>query len=116
MNTLFLLPETWDLSLDASGNLAIATDIYQQSQDVASACRAFTKDLYYDQEAGIPYFEKILGQYGYPLALFKMHLEEAAKSIEGVVSASAQLRLSGRVASGSIVFTNSDNQTGQIDL
>jgi len=116
MRTLFLLPETWDIELDSSGNIAVASDIYQQSQDVASACRTFSRDLYYDQDAGIPYFDQVLGQYGYPLSLFKMNLEEAAKSIPGVVSASAQLRLSGRVASGSILFTNEDSQTGQINL
>lgn len=116
MKTLFLLPSSWDLAVDASGNIAVASDIYQQCQDVASACRLFRKDLYYDQGGGIPYFENILGHYGYPLALFKMHLEEAAKSITGVVSASAQLRLYNRSASGSIVFTNTENQTGQINL
>jgi len=116
MRTLFLLPDTWDLAIDSAGNIAVASDIYQQSQDVASACRTFARDVYFDQAAGIPYFENVLGQYGYPLALFKMHLEEAAKSIPGVVSANAQLKLTGRVASGSILFANEDNQTGQINL
>lgn len=116
MRTLFLLPGTWDLELDASGNIAVASDVYQQAQDIASACRTFLRDVYYDQALGIPYFENVLGQHGFPLSLFKMNLEDAAKSIPGVVSANAQLRLSGRVASGSILFTNEDNQTGQINL
>lgn len=116
MNTVFLLPDTWDLELDASGNIAIASDVYQQAQDVASACRTFARDVYFDQAVGIPYFENVLGQYGYPLSLYKMHLEEAAKSIPGIVSANAQLKLTGRVASGSILFTNEESQTGQINL
>jgi len=116
MKTLFLLPDTWDLALDSTGNIAVASDVYQQAQDVASACRTFARDVYYDQAEGIPYFENVLGQYGFPLSLFKMHLEEAAKSIPGVVSANAQVRLSGRAASGSILFTNESNQTGQINL
>ena len=116
MKTLFLMPSTWDLALDSSGNIAVASDIYQQSQDVASACRTFLRDVYYDQATGIPYFENVLGQSGYPLALFKMNLEAAAKTISGVVSSNAQLKLTGRVASGSILFTNEDNQTGQINL
>lgn len=116
MNTLFLLPDTWDLSLDSSGNIAVASDIYQQAQDISSACRTFSRDVYYDQAAGIPYFENVLGQFGFPLSLYKMHLETAAKSVPGVVSASAQLQLTGRVASGAILFTNEDNQTGQIQL
>lgn len=116
MNTLFLLPGPWDLALDSSGNIAVASDIYQQAQDISSACRTFARDVYYDQAAGIPYFENVLGQFGFPLSLYKMHLEEAAKSVSGVVSANAQLSLSNRVASGSILFTNEDNQTGQINL
>ena len=116
MRTLFLLPSTWDLELDSSGNIAVAEDIYQQSQDVASAGRTFLRDVYYDQEVGIPYFENVLGRHGYPLSLYKMYLEEAAKSVTGVVSANAQLKLTNRVATGSIVFTNEDNQTGQIQL
>lgn len=116
MKTLFLLPSTWDLELDSSGNIAVASDIYQQSQDVASACRTFLRDVYYDQALGIPYFDSTLGPSGYPLSLFKMQLEEAAKSVEGVESANAQLRLVNRVATGSVLFTNTDNQIGQIEL
>ena len=116
MRTLFLLPSSWDLTLDSSGNIAVASDIYQQAQDVASACRTFSGDVYYDQAAGIPYFENVLGQSGYPLSLYKMNLEEAAKSVAGVASANAQLSLTNRVASGAIIFTNEDNQTGQINL
>lgn len=116
MRTLFLMPSSWDWALDSSGNIAVASSIYQQSQDVASACRTFLRDVYYDQATGIPYFENVLGQSGYPLALFKMNLESAAMSVTGVVSANAQLKLSGRVASGSVLFTNEDNQTGQINL
>jgi hypothetical protein len=116
MNTLFLLPDTWDLALDSSGNIAVASEIYQQAQDVASACRTFLGDLYYDQATGILYFENVLGQFGFPLSLYKMHLETAAKSVAGIVSASAQLQLTGRKAGGAILFTNEDNQTGQIQL
>ncbi len=116
MRTLFLMPGPWDLTLDSSGNIAVASDIYQQAQDVASACRTFARDVYYDQAVGILYFENVLGQFGFPLSLYKMYLEDAAKSVAGVVSASAQLQLSGRVASGSILFTNDQNQTGQINL
>lgn len=117
MRTLFLMPDTWDLTLDVSGNIASATDVYQQAQDIASAGRTFVGDLYYDTEAGIPYFQSILGANGFPLALYKMHLEEAAKSIPGVVSAQAELGLNAqRQATGYIAFTNDQNQQGQIAL
>lgn len=117
MRTLFLMPDTWDLALDTSGNIASATSVYQQAQDIASAGRTFVGDLYYDVNAGIPYFQSILGTKGFPLALYKMHLEEAAKSIPGVVSAQAELGLNAqRQATGYIAFTNDQNQQGQITL
>ena len=115
--TLFLRPDTWDFALDASGNIAVATDVYQQAQDVASACRTFTGDLYYDSTAGIPYSEEILGVTGFPLALYKMYLEDSALSIGGVVSAQALIGTSDRrTVVGAITFTNDENQTGQLIL
>lgn len=115
--TLFLRPDTWDLTLDSGGNIAVATDVYQQAQDIASACRTFVGDLYYDTGAGIPYLEEIVGASGFPLSLYKMHLEDAALSIEGVESAQALLRTEdNRNVTGAIVFTNSENQTGQLQL
>lgn len=115
--TLFLRPDNWDLTLDVSGNIAIATDVYQQAQDVASACRTFRGDLYYNQDEGIPYDSEILGTTGFPLALYKMYLEEAAISVDGVVSAQAIVQTNDRRnAIGAITFTNEDNETGQINL
>lgn len=117
MRTLFLLPETWDLTLDASGNIAVADSVYQQAQDIASAGRTFARDVYYNQEQGIPYFEHILGSKGFPLSLYKMYLEDAAKSVPGVVSAQAELGLNAqRQATGYISFTNEQDQQGQITL
>lgn len=117
MRTLFLRPDTWDLTLDSDGNIAIASDVYQQAQDIASAGRTFVGDLYYNKDAGIPYLEEILGKSGYPLSLYKMHLESAALSVEGVESAQALLSsANNRNVSGSIIFTNTDNQQGQITL
>lgn len=111
------MPDTWDLALDTSGNIATATDVYQQAQDIASAGRTFVGDLYYDTEEGIPYFQGILGTKGFPLALYKMHLEDAAKSVPGVVSAQAELGLNAnRQATGYIAFTNEQNEQGQISL
>lgn len=115
--TLFLRPDNWDLEIDASGNIAVATDVYQQAQDIASAGRTITGDLYYNTNAGIPYLTEILGQTGYPLALYKMHLEQAALSIGGVVSAQAIIRTDNkRNVTGAILFTNEQNQNGQISL
>ena len=116
-NTLFLLPKTWDLCLDASGNIAVATDTYQKAQDIASKCRLFTGDLYFSQSEGIPYLEKVLGKSVYSLALYRDKLYEAAMSIEGVESATVNLNpLNDRLLSGSIGFTDDSGNTGLVGL
>src|SRR5690554_4129417 len=116
MRSLFVHPNTWDLTLDVHGNITVASDLYRIAQDVATACRTFARDVYYDQELGIPYFEHILGSHGYPLALYKMHLEDAARSVEGVATANAQLQMRDRVVTGTIAFSTPDGQNGSIEL
>lgn len=61
MDTLLLLPSSWDLCLDSSGNIAMASNPYSIAQDVASAIRLFFGELYYDSSKGVPYFSQILG-------------------------------------------------------
>ena len=117
MKTLFLMPDTWDLALDASGNIAFSTSTYQQVQDIASACRLFVKDQYFSQSTGIPYLTEILGSYKYPLSLYRRYLEDAALTVHGVVSATADLSLSGdRIVSGKIEFTNAKGKQGVVSL
>lgn len=117
MNTLFLMPNTWDLALDRAGNIAISRDLYAIAQDVASACRVFTQDLYFDQEAGIPYLEEILGHNRYSLALYRTQLEDQAKTVPEVETAQAILStMSGRIVTGRIEFTTTDGRSGALEL
>ncbi len=117
MNTLFLLPDTWDLTLDSSGNIAIASDVYQQAQDIASACRVFRNDMYFNQNDGIPYQESILGKSSYPLGLYQSELRQAALSVNGVVSAKIAFnKVENRVLSGMIEFKNDQGQAGVVGL
>ena len=117
MKTLFLMPDTWDLALDAEGNIAVAESTYQQAQDIASACRTIKEDMYFNQQEGIPYLTRILGNGRYPLALYRKHLHDAALSVPGVVTAQAELMLDGdRIIHGQIKFTNSNHKTGVIGL
>lgn len=69
MDTLALNPDTWDLTIDAYGNLATfgdATPTVQTgpgmrlAQDVATRCRAWRGEVYFDTTQGIRY-ETILG-------------------------------------------------------
>jgi hypothetical protein len=86
MDTLLLAQDNWDLVLDASGNIAMATEPYAIAQDVASAVRLFAGELYYDTRQGVPYFENILGKRP-PLQYIKAQVEKAALTVPGVVSA-----------------------------
>lgn len=86
MNTLILAQDTWDLITDAAGNIAMATEPYSLVQDVASACRLFIGELWYDSSQGIPYFENILGHLP-PLQYVKLQIERAALTVPTVALA-----------------------------
>ncbi|KER03409.1 MULTISPECIES: hypothetical protein [Photorhabdus] len=117
MRTLFLMPATWDLTLDAAGNLAIASDQYARAQSVANKCRVFLSDMYYSQDDGIPYLEQILGKNRYSLAMYRKYLEDAAMSVDGVISANAELSTANdRIVKGRIIFIDVDGRKGVIEL
>lgn len=105
MNTLLLDRSAWDLALDVRGNIALASEPYSIVQDVASACRLFAGELYYQTNRGIPYFGQILGKRP-PLALLKARLVEAALSVPGVLTARCFLTsIKGRELSGQVQIT-----------
>jgi hypothetical protein len=111
MDTLFLLPGTWDLTLDASGNIALASEPYSLAQDAASACRTFLTECWYDQTIGVPYWQDILGHFP-ALSIVKADLVDAAMTVPGV--ASAQVFITGvvnRQITGQIQVTDSSGTT-----
>jgi hypothetical protein len=111
MNTLFLLPQTWDLCADASGNIAMATEPYSLAQDAASAIRLFSGELWYDTTQGIPYFGQILGQTP-PLQLLKSQFTAVALTVPGVISAVCYITgISGRQVSGQVQVTDATGTT-----
>ena len=102
MDTLLLAQDTWDLVLDANGNIAMATHPYSIAQDVASACRLFAGELWYDTTQGIPYFQNILGKRP-PLTYIKAQIEASALTVPEVVSARCLFAtFSGRNLTGQI--------------
>lgn len=118
MDTLLLDVDTWDLCLDAAGNIAKAQAPYAVAQDVASACREFLGDNWYDQTAGIPYLQQILGHTP-PLTVFQEYLVRAAKTVPTVVKAVCVITsydASTRLVRGAIEFVTSDGKTGSIPL
>ena len=90
MRTILLALNTWDLTLDAIGNIAVAEEPYAPAQDAASACRTFQGEVWYNALLGIPYLSQILGQP--PDAQFiKSQLEAASLQVPGVTTATATL-------------------------
>lgn len=106
-DTLLLDRDAWDLCLDAGGNIARASDPYSQVQDVASACRLFQGEAYYNTTLGIPYFQQVLGHFQ-PIQVIKAFLEKEALTVPGVATATALLSgLAGRELRGQIQITTS---------
>ena len=86
MDTLLLDLSEWDLTVDASGNLAVASSPYALAQDAASAIKTFLGEVYFDTTIGVPWMQQILGQ-PLNLALLKAQLAAAAETVPGVASA-----------------------------
>lgn len=106
MSTLLLDQNTWDLLVDVDGNIALASDPYALAQDVASSCKLFEGELYYDTTQGVPYFQNILGQLP-PLQFIKNAYVEAALTVPGIVAAVCFITgITGRVLSGQVQTTD----------
>jgi len=116
MNTLLLDRTAWDLVLDASGNIAMATDPYAIAQDVASAVRLFLGELYYDTTKGIPYFQQILGQLP-PLAIVKAQVVAAALTVPEVTSAQCiVISFDDRIITGQVIVTDTNSRTQTVSF
>lgn len=86
MQTLLLDPVTWDLVLDAHGNIAVASNPYSLAQDAASQIKLFYGELWYQDNIGIPYWQQILGHLP-PVSVIKNQFVAAAKLVPEVVGA-----------------------------
>ena len=95
--TITLDSATWDLELDASGNIAMTSAPDSLAQDAASAIKTFLGECYWDTTVGVPYLTQILGppppQAPPSLALLKQQFINAALTVPGV--AAAQVFISG---------------------
>ncbi len=115
MQTILLDPDTWDLTLDVSGNMALAPqfidnrpigDAYAQAQDAASEVKLFAGELYYDTGRGVPYWQEILGHLP-SVPLMTARFVEAALQVQGVVAARCFISsLQGREVRGQVQITN----------
>lgn len=116
MNTLLLDTSSWDLIVDGSGNIAMASEPYALAQDVASAIKTFLGEVYYDTTLGVPYFTKILGLTP-TVAYFQQQMIDAALTVPGVVSATCVITgFAGRTITGQVNFTDSSGTISTVSL
>lgn len=106
MNTLLLDQDTWDLTKDASGNIAVAGNPYSIAQDVASAVRVFQGELWYDVRQGMPYLQQILGE-APPMEFVKAKLAEVGETTPEVTHIDVFITaFEGRELSGQLKITD----------
>lgn len=119
MNTLLLDLTFWDLVLDSSGNIAVASAPYAVAQDVASAQRTFQGEVWYNSLIGIPYFRDIFGE-NPPVSLLAAYMVDAALTVPDVVANPAPVftlqSFQGRTVVGQTTFTDSDGNTQTVNL
>jgi len=84
--SLLLDQSTWDIFVDANGNMAICSKPYSVAQDVACAIRTFLGELIFDLDTGVPYFEDILGKTP-PLQLIQSTITNIALEVKNVAQA-----------------------------
>lgn len=102
--TLLLDRDRWDLCLNAVGDIALASEPYSREQDVASECRVFAGECYYDTAIGVPYDTQVLGR-PVPVQILKETLTAAAKRVPGVGDVTVFLtEIDGRTISGQVQF------------
>lgn len=120
-STLLLDRSAWDLVLDASGNIAVASEPYSLAQDAASAIRTFGDagpggkgECYWDNSIGVPYMTQIFGK-SPTLAQLKGILQAAAETVPGVASAHVFITsASNRGVSGQVQVTS--RATGEVSV
>ena len=106
--TLYLNPDSWDITLDSSGRIARSTQAYAIAQNVANAVRLFTGEAYFAQDEGIPHFEIELGYTRPALSVLRARIREAALNVEGVQDAQVNINTpvsSDRRLTGEILLT-----------
>ena len=111
--TLLLDTVSWDLCLNTSGNIAMASPPYSLAQDAASAIRLFAGELWYNTSLGIPYFSQVLGKQP-SLPYLKSQFVAAALRVPGVVSAVCYITgfsTATRLLTGQVQITDVNGQT-----
>ena len=108
-HTLYLPPDTWDITLASSGRIARSVQAYAIAQNVANAVRLFTGEAFFAMDEGIPHFDIELGKTRPALSVLRARMREAALNVEGVLDAQITLDdVQERKLTGEILLTVAD--------
>lgn len=108
-HTLYLRPDTWDITLDSCGRIARSVQAYAIAQNVANAVRLFTGEAFFAMDEGIPHFDIELGKTRPALSVLRARMREAALNVEGVLDAQITLDdVQDRKLTGEILLTVAD--------
>lgn len=116
MSTLLLDQAIWDLTLDASGDIAVAQDPYATAQDVATAIRLFLGEYWYDATLGVPYLSEILGE-NPSVQYMKAQWVLAAQTVPNVVANSIVAYITSMangVVTGQVQFSLASDGSAQV--
>ena len=104
MIDLLLETSQWDLIPTQDGDIATCSTPYAVAQGVANEIKLFQGEAYYAPDQGLPYDPSIFGQ-GTSIPYIASLQEDAALGVPNVVSAEANIYLSGRELRGAILVT-----------
>lgn len=103
-NSIPLNTSTWDIGLDAAGDLTLLDPDSSIAQDVASAVRTFQGECWYNNTLGMPYFQAIFGR-APPNSFVVNNIKTQAMTVVGVNSVNVLgAGLQGRNFKGVIVL------------
>lgn len=112
---------SWDVELDASGNIPILAPTAESpvaplEQDVASAALTFFQEVYYDTSLGVRWKQDILGNRP-PLAVMNSEIVNAALTVPYVDAARLVITsFANRRPVGAILFTDESGNQGTVGL
>jgi len=115
--SLYLDPDSWDLTLNANGALKTVSNPYSIAQDVACALKTVLGECYFDNTIGIPYYEQLLGR---PVTISTVisKLKTESERLSTVKSANVTLvpDRSTRVTKGYITITDTNSESSTLVL
>ena len=105
------LTDDWDITLTASGRLALKRGSQAVAQNVASATRLFTGDACFNKADGVPHFGVELGLRPKE-SVIRSRLNAAALSVPEAAEAKTVItRLEDRGLQGEITETTTEGET-----